>query len=176
MDIYKWLKVGIALFLVFQNPRMEVLPDRITVSLELENLLTDEMQELLDHGVEFEYQLYCSLKALGAEKGIKIKRVTRKIYYDYLEDRYYLSQESKIIWNGHKRDELLEKARHYPGIVFYLETKHYRKFSLFAQVRLLENPILKKQLHLQTRDFWLGYTPAVEYMLENPLFAGEEND
>ncbi len=167
MGIYQWLRVGIALFLAFTTPVVRIGPDRVTVTLEMENLLTDEMKQLLVHGVDFEFELYCSVRArslgAGTADAVLVRRVTRRISFDYLKNAFLMYDDDALVGSYSSLGDLIRDAKRFRDIGFELKTTGYSAFSVFAQVRLLENQILAGELQRSTRELWLEYTPSVEY-------------
>ena len=50
-----------AIFLYFCEPDVEVKDNKIIIDLKTGPMLTDEMKELIDHGVTLDFELYISL-------------------------------------------------------------------------------------------------------------------
>jgi hypothetical protein len=165
MGVLKWLQVGIALFLAFRTPVVAVRPDSVTVTLEMENLLTEEMRELLVHGVDFRFELYSSLAAVprdpSGKESLSIVRIERKISYDYLRDEYVIADDGAPLWSGGNIGECIRRGRLFEAIRFPMKTDTYGRFSLFAQTRLLEDETLRTRLGFGMDELWLGYKPSV---------------
>jgi hypothetical protein len=166
VSIQQWLKVGIAIYLAFTAPKVDVTADGVTVTVALEHLLTEEMEDLLHHGVSFEYELYCSLRARPKDPtekaGLMIVRVSRILSYDYLEGAYSIAENGGAPVTFRAKEEMREASRTYTGIRFSADTERYKDFSLFAQVRLRENPLIEDTLGMSTGDLWAGFSPSME--------------
>ena len=156
--------MGIALLIYFQSPQIIIGPNYIETRLELANLLTEEMKELMQHGVHYEFELYSSLNIKGKEKkDLIINRQKRKIEYDFLKNTYNLSINDVHVYQTDSLNKILKKAKQFHKIYFYCNTSEYQKYSFFAEVRLLENTIIKKRLKISTGELWKNHIPSVKY-------------
>jgi hypothetical protein len=166
VSVLQWLKIGISLYLAFTAPKVDVTLEGVTVSVALEHLLTEEMEELLQHGVRFEYELYCSLRALPKDPSRKsdlmIVRVSRILSFNYLEGTYSISENGAAPAVYRTVEEMREESRKYAGLRFAADTELYKEYSMFAQVRLKEDPRIKEALGMSTRDLWAGFSPSLE--------------
>lgn len=167
MGIWKWLQIGISLFLAFETPRVSLSPDAVAVSLEMENILTGEMRDLLVHGVDFQFELYCSLSAVpagpAAAPDLRILRTVRRMSYDFLEGRYRLLEDGRPLYDGADLEAMIREGRMFSDLRFALPTAAYARFSLFAQVRLLEDPTLRRRMGMDIGDLWVGYRPSIKH-------------
>ena len=156
--------MGIALIIYFQNPQFTIGPNYIETRLELANLLTEEMKELLQHGVHYEYELYTSLNIADKEKkDLLIYRQKRKIEYDFLKNIYNLYEDNIHVYQTVSLKKILKKAKQFNKIIFNCTTSEYQKYSFFAEVRLLENSIIKNRLNISTGELWKNHIPSFKY-------------
>lgn len=167
MGVLKWLQVGIALFLAFETPEVRLSPNAVKVSLELKNILTEEMKPLLTHGVDFEYELYCSLSAApldsSRDDNLSIARIVRRMSYDFLGEKYLLYEDGRLTYASPDMDGLIREGKRFSDVTFTLPTEQFGKYSLFAQVRLLDNKTLRDGLNMGIDELWVGYKPSIRY-------------
>jgi hypothetical protein len=168
MNILKWLKVGISLFLLFNQPLIIIEEKQIILNLEMSNLLTKQMINLVNHGVEIEYEIYVSLLAFDQNNNKELfkTKIRRKLYYDYLDNTYYLVENNNMKGHFHNINLLIAEAKRFEQIVFELQTDKYAYYSLFAQMTLIENTIIEDQLKMKTKDLWDGYKPYIEMQFD----------
>lgn len=163
MDIISWILMGISLHIHFMDPQINVEPDKIIIDLQMNALFTDEMIELAEEGLIFEFDFYASLLAYPHE-GAEIlftKRQTISLSYDFYTEKYYLKQGSKET-SYPKLAKALEEARILGPLIFKLDSSRYSSFSFYAEIMLADNKTALKELNISSSEFWQGHKPTVK--------------
>jgi hypothetical protein len=165
LNVFQWLKVGIALFLAISKPQIILEQDSVKARFETANLLTDEMTGLVNNGMELEYEAYVSVIATdnSNKKAVYKNRIRRKIKYDYLNSDYDLEQNGYPFKNFNKINDLIEDAKKFEAS-FALDPSRYSTLDFFIEIRLIENPLIENNLKMKTSDLWDGYRPSAKYL------------
>jgi hypothetical protein len=168
LNVFQWLKVGIALFLIISKPHVIIEPDHVTTKFNISNLLTDEMIGLVNNGMELEYEAYVSIIALdySNQKVLFKNKIRRKIKYDYLNSNYSLYENEKIYNNYKKIDELISEAKEFTAL-FNIKAADYKSFNYYIEIRLIENQIIENNLKMKTEDLWNGYRPSLNFICDS---------
>jgi hypothetical protein len=165
MNIAAWLKIGIMILISLTVQEIEVSDTSISAVVLADTLITEEMKELIDHGVKIEFELYNSLilKGAGKETFLK-KRIVRSVSYDYYDEQYVLELQK----NGTQREqrfisfnELDRAASDFGRIIFVINDKDYTEYSWFSQLSLLPNKMIEDELGQKTEKLWGNYSPSI---------------
>ena len=166
MNIAAWLKIGIMILISLTVQEIEVSDTSISAFVLADTLITEEMKELIDHGVEIEFELYNSLILKGEGKeALLIKRIVRSVSYDYYEEQYILGSQKTDSHLEEERfisfNEFDMAASDFGRITFVFNNKDYTEFSWFSQLSLLPNKIIEDELGQKTEKLWGNYSPSV---------------
>jgi hypothetical protein len=159
--------MGISMIISFETPEILIEDNQITVNISVTELLTDEMKILLEHGVSFEFELYASIIAYDNDNNRELYKIRVKKYieYDYYSNNYLLvyDNESKKYTT---LEELIDETRFFRDLRFELNTSLFTKYSFFAQIYLLDNPIIENKLGMETMSLWSYHKPSVEIIFQ----------
>ena len=167
MNIFYYLKIGIALFLILSAPLIKISDSNIKIEVELTNLLTDEMQQLVNEGVELEFELYSSIITFDNKNNKQFlkQKVRRKVYFDFMENKFILVENNqKESFNT--IDNLIEKSKRF-NLEFSINTNEYKNYDFYCEVTLIENPIIKENLKMDTASLWNYYKPNMRFIFNN---------
>jgi hypothetical protein len=167
LNVFQWLKVGIAIFLAISKPQIIAEQDLIKTRFEMSNLLTDEMIGLVNNGMELEYEAYVSIIATGVDnkKSVYKERIRRKISFDYLNSNYILQRETGLSSDYKKINDLIDDAKKFEAR-FRLEPEKFSSLNFFIEIRLVENPLIENKLKMKTSDLWSGYRPSLKFICD----------
>jgi len=164
MDIIKWLKLGLFIFLSFNNPQLKIIDDNsIVISTQISNLLTQEMKELLYNGVDFNFRVYSSVIAIdNNNREDFIKNIQyRKINYDFITEKYLYSINDEVILKDKNLNTILDSIKRFE-FQYKINYKEYKALSFFIEISLLDDAQFKEKFNINTSKLWERYTPSIK--------------
>lgn len=168
-----WLHAGLAIYLAFAPPVIRAGPTEVDARLETKRVLTEEMRELVIGGVRLDFELYVSLHTEGPDgkPDTTVRKIRRNIGYDYVRMLYNVEEDGKNLFEGKTVDEAEEAIKRYDGIAFSVP-EGWKRASLFAQLRVLDNAMLRDSFGKSGADLWNGYSPSVSVDFANSGRSG----
>ncbi|MBI9099679.1 MAG: hypothetical protein JEY91_14465 [Spirochaetaceae bacterium] len=165
MDIFSWLKIGIMVLVSLTVEEIEVNETSVSALVRAETLLTQEMKDLIEHGVTIEFELYNSLLLKGKEERFFKKRIYRSISYDYYREVYALRSVDDAgvieVREFSRYRELDMAVADFGQIVFTYSNDEFDSLSWFSQISLVANKIIEEELGQNTESLWDNHRPSV---------------
>jgi hypothetical protein len=164
-----WLHLGLAAYLAFMPVQVRPSPDKIEVTLETKRLLTEDMGVLASGGLNFEFELYISLKAKyeDVRSELSVRRIRRALDYDYLSRKYIVYENGKKLAVTDTLSEAENSVKKFESITFQMRGD-WTSASLFAELSVLDSPLLIERFGKRGSDLWGGYRPSVTLDIINP--------
>lgn len=170
MGLAGWLRLGMTLLLSLSIEDVQLNGPEVSALIRAESLYTEEMQELIKHGVAIEVELYVSLVSRsGSGEEFRQRRIRRKASYDYYDGGYILVTRYP---GGEKRElfdsfeALHRRAADFGRIPFRLRAESGRRLLWFARLSLLPNPLIEEALDEKTDSLWNNQQPSAETVYE----------
>lgn len=156
----KWLFLGMSLIIQINDPLIFVEDGCCLVQTETPGMLTSEMEELVLHGVDFEFLLYGSLRYMDetGKSDFRVCRQTKKIIYDLRENQYQVYLEGALVITGaleEIRNDLEQWCLRFPE-----NSADGRNYDLFMELSLLKNEMIETRLGDDTSHLWNHYRPV----------------
>ncbi len=178
MDILRyWLHAGIASILLLTIPQIWLDDDNIAMNIQVQQVLTSEMEQLVSGGIPLDFELYCSGKFTGNQQGMQktvIHRIKRSIKYNYLNDCYIVSEGKTEL----AKTTSLKKAEHilcqYKNI--QLQTpKDWISVNIFVELSSLGNSLLTEKFSRSGASLWNGYKPTATITVDRNQLEQKRN-
>ena len=158
MNILYYLKLGMALFLSFSNPVIEYKPDYFIIHTTLSNILTDDMIQLLHSGMDFEFQIYSSLRNENDKNQIIINQFFKKISYNRIEKQYIIHDINEKRFNT-LQEAIIELKTFY--FKYPLNNTTKIKYSFFCEVSIQPDEFMESNFSIKTMELWSNYKPGM---------------
>ncbi len=163
MNVFFWLKMGMAIFLNFSEPQIILYDNRLIIEgVSISNLMTEEMIDLVNNGFSIGFELYFS--AIITDKNGKryVRRFSqlRTVKFSHLTEEYSLliGDNEAIVFKT--IDKLIEDARRFSVPPIECSGIDIKNVSVFFELGLLKNSSFEEKSGFETSRLWDNFKPS----------------
>lgn len=150
---------------VFDNPQIDVNGSKITITAQLKNCYTEEMDQLFRSGQQVRFYFRVSIREQKSDKVIIVKDFYHRIKYSLVDNYYqvYFSETDQTV-NAVTLEEAQEEMASITQYEIidaeYLDRDKQYYIQVTAYMKNIRLPGMQEDIHLMS--YWKGVEPTIK--------------
>jgi len=150
---------------VFDNPQIDVNGSKITITAQLKNCFTEEMDQLFQSGQHVRFYFRVSIRKKNSDKVVIVKDFYHQIKYSLVDNYYQVyssetDQTVNAVTLGEAHQEMASITQYEIIDADYLDQDEQYYIQVTAYMKNIRLPGMNEELNLMS--YWNGTEPTIQ--------------